>query len=104
MLALPAPFLAVVPSPLHLPEIIGSAALALVALGLLAWAYARAEAQVLLTVEYTAFIWAAALGWVLFGETLSGATLLGTALIVAGCILANYRRRGPPPHVETTAL
>nr|MBP6480399.1 DMT family transporter [Pseudomonadales bacterium] len=76
----------------------------LVALGLLAWAYARAEAQVLLTVEYTAFIWAAALGWVLFGETLSGATLLGTALIVAGCILANYRRRGPPPHVETTAL
>ena len=104
LLALPAPFLAVVPSPLHLPEIIGSAALALVALGLLAWAYARAEAQVLLTVEYTAFIWAAALGWVLFGETLSGATLLGTALIVAGCILANYRRRGPPPHVETTAL
>jgi len=104
LLAMLAPFMAVVPSPRYAPQIVASAALALVALGLLAWAYSRAEAQVLLTVEYTAFIWAAILGWMVFGERLSGATLLGTALIVAGCILANYRRRGPPAHVEATAL
>lgn len=104
LLAIAAPFLAVLPSPRHLPEIVSSAGLALVALGLLAWSYARAEAQVLLTVEYTAFIWAAILGWTLFGETLTGVTLLGTVLIVAGCIIANYRKRGPPAHVEATAL
>ena len=104
LLALAAPFLAVLPSPGHLPEIVSSAGLALVALGLLAWSYARAEAQVLLTVEYTAFIWAAVLGWMLFGETLTSVTLAGTVLIVAGCIIANYRKRGPPAHVETTAL
>jgi S-adenosylmethionine uptake transporter len=104
LLAIAAPFLAVLPSPGHLPEIVSSAGLALVALGLLAWSYARAEAQVLLTVEYTAFIWAAILGWMLFGETLTAVTLLGTLLIVAGCIIANYRKRGPPAHVEATAL
>ena len=104
LLALMAPWLAVPPSAAYLPQIAGSAALALVALGLLAWSYARAEAQVLVSVEYTAFIWAAILGWLLFGESLSAPTLAGAALIVAGCVLANYRRRGPPAHVETTAL
>ena len=58
----------------------------------------------LVTVEYTAFVWAALLGWFMFGEKLTAATLAGTALIVAGCIAANYRRRGPPEHVEAGAV
>jgi hypothetical protein len=35
---------------------------------------------VLLSAEYTAFIWAAILGRLLFGETMSVATLPGAAL------------------------
>jgi len=104
LLLLLAPFLAVVPALEFVPELVASAALAFVALGLLAWSYARAEAQALLTVEYTAFIWAAILGWMLFGERLSATTLLGTVLIVSGCIAANYRKRGPPAHVEAGAV
>lgn len=91
-----APWWAVVPAPAHLPALVGSAATSLLALGLLAWAYARAEAQVLLPVEYTAFMWAAILGWLMFDEHLGLATYAGTALIVAGCIIANYRRRVRP--------
>jgi S-adenosylmethionine uptake transporter len=103
-LVLLAPFLAVVPSPDHLPAILGSAAMAFIALFLLAWAYARAEAQVLVTVEYSAFIWAALLGWIFFDEQLTGATLAGAALIVTGCTIAARRKRGAPVHVETAAL
>jgi S-adenosylmethionine uptake transporter len=54
----PAPYLLFVPEPVHWPAVAACAGLAICSLLLLSWAYARAEAQVLLTVEYTAFIWA----------------------------------------------
>lgn len=90
----PAPLLLVTPSAHLLPAIVGAAALAIVSLLLLSWAYARAEAQVLLTVEYTAFIWASLMGWWMFGEKLTLATVAGTFLIVAGCLLAARGRPG----------
>jgi S-adenosylmethionine uptake transporter len=77
--------------------IVGAAVLGAASLMLLGWAYARAEAQVLVPMEYTAFIWAALVGWVAFGEALNWRTLGGVALIVAGCLLAS--RRGDP-HLE----
>jgi drug/metabolite transporter (DMT)-like permease len=55
---------------------------------LLSWAYARAQAQVLVTVEYTAFIWASIFGWLFFREAVTLTTIIGTALIVTGCIIA----------------
>jgi len=64
---------------------------------LLAWAYARAEAQVLVPLEYSAFGWAAAVGWLAFGEAVSTATLVGVVLIVAACLVA--ARRTPPEPV-----
>ena len=60
----------------------------------LAWAYGRAEAQVLAPVEYTGFIWSAILGYLVFGEHVSPFTLAGALLIVGGCIVAV--RRGMP--------
>jgi len=57
----------------------------------LAWAYARAEAQVLVPIEYSGFLWASALGWLFFQETVTWPTLAGTGLIVAGCLLATRR-------------
>lgn len=92
LLALAAPFLLEVPAPAHWPGIGLAAILAIASLLLLSWAYARAEAQVLLTVEYTAFIWASLMGWWIFGEKLTATTIAGTLLIVAGCLLAARRK------------
>jgi S-adenosylmethionine uptake transporter len=64
------------------------AVLAVASLMLIGWAYARAEAQVLVPLEYTAFIWAALVGWLLFGEAVTLRTLAGVGLIVAGCLMA----------------
>jgi S-adenosylmethionine uptake transporter len=88
VLALVAPWLAVVPSAEHLLNLAISAALTMGALLLLSWAYARAQAQVLVTVEYTAFIWASIFGWLFFREAVTLPTIIGTALIVMGCIVA----------------
>lgn len=100
VLGLAAPWLAVMPTIAHAPLIIGSAVLAFASLFVFGWAYARAEAQALIPVEYTAFIWAAILGWLMFGEAVTFTTLAGTVLIVAGCFLA-ARQRPELAHVET---
>lgn len=78
--------------------IAGAAALAIVSLMLLTWAYARAEAQVLLPVEYTGFAWAALYGWLWFGEAVTLTTLAGVALIVAACWIT--ARRGARQAVQ----
>ncbi len=98
---LPAPFLLTVPGPEHWLPIVLAAALAVASLLLLSWAYARAEAQVLLTVEYTAFVWAALMGWLFFREPLTLVTVAGTLLIVAGCLMAARKQPGhAAPEVE----
>ncbi|NIJ19755.1 S-adenosylmethionine uptake transporter [Sphingomonas naasensis] len=97
----PAPLLLRLPEAQHLPAIAAAAGLAIVSLLLLSWAYARAEAQILLTVEYTAFIWASLMGWWVFGEKLTLATVAGTVLIVAGCLLVARRQHsGAAPEAE----
>jgi len=103
-MALAAPFLAIIPSVEHVPMIALSAGLAFLSLLLLSWAYARAEAQVLLPVEYTAFVWAAILGWLVFGEAVNAATIIGTALIITGCIIAARQKPAVLAHIETSAL
>lgn len=61
----------------------------------IAWAYAREEAQALVPIEYSGFLWASLLGWLFFREEVTLPTLAGAALIVAGCWLVT--RRAPPP-------
>lgn len=87
-LALAAPFLAAIPAIDQLPGLTLSALLAICSLLVLSWAYARAEAQSLIAVEYTAFGWAALFGWLIFAESITWAVLAGTGLIVIGCIVA----------------
>ncbi|MBK6739320.1 MAG: DMT family transporter [Haliea sp.] len=99
-----APWLAVVPALHQLPSLAGAAVLGMTSLLLLSWAYARAEANILIPVEYTAFIWAVLFGWLVFAETVTVATLGGTALIVVGCFIAARQKAGPVQHIETTAL
>jgi len=67
----------------------GSAAIG--SLILVSIAYRRAEAQRLISTEYTAFVWAAMFGWWFFGETVTAQTLLGTGLIMIGCMVGAHR-------------
>ena len=83
-----APFLAVPPPTSEYPLLVMTATLGLLSLLLMSWAYARAETRILIPVEYSAFIWAAIIGWFWFGEVVTGTTLVGTVLIVFGCLRA----------------
>jgi S-adenosylmethionine uptake transporter len=78
----------VVPAADLIPQLAAAAVLGIVSILMLSWAYARAEAKVLIPVEYTAFGWAAIGGWLLFSEAVTWATLAGTLLIVGGCLVA----------------
>jgi S-adenosylmethionine uptake transporter len=101
LLGLGAPLFAEVPPAPAVPLILLAAAQAVVSLLLLAWAYARGEASRLSASEYTAFLWAALFGWLLFDEHVTAPTLVGAVLIVTGCLLAARQR--PPPLVEAEA-
>ena len=70
---------------------------------LLAWAYARAGAAYLSSTEYSGFIYAAILGWIVFREPVSLFTTAGAALIVAGCIMAARTSQIEHPTLETAA-
>lgn len=93
-----APFLFVMPEGRVWLDLTAGALLAVAAALFLAWAYRRAEAQALVPIEYTGFLWAALFGWLFFAENLSSPTVAGAVLIVIGCWIAT---RKPP---EQSAL
>ena len=95
-LSLAAPWL-LMPMPVsRAPMLAGAALLAILSLLLLSWAYARAEAQILIPVEYTAFVWAALFGWLFFAEPVTLPVLAGTALIVTGSLIAARAKPATP--------
>ena len=69
---------------------------------LFAWAYARGEASYLAVTEYSAFIWASALGWLVFSEPVLPFTIAGAVLIVSGCLIA-ARRKAVLPEIDVAA-
>ncbi len=94
------PFVGAAPAPGHLPLILLGAVLAQVSLMLFAHGYARAEAQRLAPMEYSALIWAALFGWLFYREQVGPATIAGAALIVAGCWLAARPQPAPASPAE----
>jgi S-adenosylmethionine uptake transporter len=70
---------------------------------LFAWAYARGEASYLSATEYSGFLWASALGWLVFREPVSLYTLGGAVLIVCGCFVAARRKITEPPEIDLAA-
>jgi len=103
LLLIGAPWLATWPRLAQLPWIVLAAVLGSIAAFALAWAYARAEAQLLSMVEYTAFIWAAILGYVVFSERVSMFTVAGAVLIILGCLVAVRGSAGRTSPAEVTA-
>jgi drug/metabolite transporter (DMT)-like permease len=53
----------------------------------LTYAFTRLEASRVAPLEYSSFIWAAGLGYLLFGEVPTLTTALSAALIIGGCLL-----------------
>lgn len=94
-----APLLFAMPAYAVLGDIGIAAALTVAGSLAVAWSYARAEAQVLVPMEYTGFLWAALFGWIMFREEVTLPTLVGAALIVTGCWIAARRQR-----TEQTAI
>jgi|UniRef100_UPI0035CAB366 drug/metabolite transporter (DMT)-like permease len=97
------PWFASLPAAAQLPSIGAAAVLGSISAMALAWAYGHAEAQVLAPVEYTAFVWAALLGWWVFREIVSLYTVAGAALIILGCVLAVRGHAAPAPQTEAAA-
>lgn len=87
----------------HEPAMLLATALSIVGMLLLAWAYARAGAGYLAASEYSGFVYAMVLGWLVFGETVSLYTAAGAVLIVAGCVLAARTVAKSEPAVEMVA-
>ncbi|MEM9738486.1 MAG: DMT family transporter [Pseudomonadota bacterium] len=56
-------------------------------------AYGRAPAQRLAPLEYTALIWSALFGWIIFGEVPGWQLYLGAAIIIAACMLVAFESR-----------
>ena len=98
------PFLGGVDGPgEHWIAIIAAAAMSFTGVLLFAVAYARGEAGYLAVTEYSGFLWAALLGWLVFAEPVSPYTLAGATLIVAGCIVAAREKPRPEPEIEALA-
>jgi S-adenosylmethionine uptake transporter len=92
-----------IPGAREWPLLVLAAVLAYCSLALLSWAYARAEAQALVPVEYTAFIWAAIFGAVFYHEAVTVTTVIGTVLIVTGCIIASRGGKADLAKLEAAA-
>lgn len=93
VLAVFAPWFFVIPGGDSMGWIAGAAVLAVTGAMVLSWAYGRAEAQALVPLEYSGFLWAALFGWLLFREALTLPTVAGAALIVTACWIAAPRKR-----------
>jgi S-adenosylmethionine uptake transporter len=70
-----------------LDVILLAGALATLGLLCLTWAFTHLEASRVAPLEYTSFVWAALLGYALFGEVPTPYTAATAALIVGGCLL-----------------
>ncbi len=79
-----------------MPAIIAGGVLTVAGSMAIAWAYARAEAQALVPIEYSGFLWASILGWAFFRESVTLPTIAGTVLIVTGCWIATRKTADQP--------
>ena len=95
ILGLAVPFIFTSPDTGVIVEIAAASALTVAGAMAIAWAYARAETQALVPLEYSGFLWAALFGWMLFGEQVTASTFAGTVIIVIACLIAARRPNRP---------
>lgn len=88
----------------HWPALFLASLMSTTGLLLFAFAYARGPASYLSVTEYSGFLWAAVLGWLVFGEQVSPWTLTGAGLIVCGCLIAARKGGAAATEPEIEAL
>ena len=103
ILLLAAPWLLTLPPAGEWWKIVAGAGLATGSLLLLAWAYGHGETGYLATTEYTSFVYAAVLGWLVFGEAVATTTFVGAGIIVAACLYTARRRDVGEQSMEAAA-
>ena len=103
LLSTPAVIFADAPKLDSLPFFLGMGALGAVSLWMLSEAYARAEAQVLAPLEFTALPWAALLGYVFFAEIPRIELWFGAAIIIAACLWSGWANARSTPHAVPEA-
>ncbi|MDJ0979292.1 MAG: DMT family transporter [Erythrobacter sp.] len=91
VLLLFAPFFWDTPDTAALQSVAAAGVLTVAGAMAIAWAYARAETQALVPIEYSGFLWASLFGWLFFREEVTIPTLIGAALIVTGCWIATRK-------------
>ena len=89
----PAVALGEAPSAASLPRFVFVGALGAVSMWTLTEAYARAQAQTLAPLEFTALLWAAAFGYAFFDEVPSPALWAGAAIIIGACLWSGWVSR-----------
>lgn len=92
VLGLVAPFFFTMPDLEVLLLIAVSSALSTAGTMLLSWSYGQEEAQVLVPIEYSGFLWGVLFGWLYFAEQVTASTVAGAVMIVVGCLVATRRR------------
>ena len=75
----------------HLAWFVGMGVLGVIGHVLMATAFAKAQAARLAPLEYTALVWAAAIGYAVFDEIPTLTSLTGGALIVGAALIASRR-------------
>ncbi len=80
-----------VPAAANLPLFLLMGALGAVSMWMLVEAYARAEAQTLAPLEFTALPWAAVFGAAFFGEVPGAALWVGAAIIIGACLWSGWK-------------
>lgn len=67
----------------------------------LTWAYARAPAQTIAPIDYTALIWASLIGVFVFHEPPRVAVFVGAALIIVACLIVTWDEKRARLQAET---
>jgi len=103
-LAVAAPWLASALPPANWADIAIATALNLIGMIILTWAFARAEAQYLIPMEYTGFVWAILVGWIFFSESVGWTTVVGAGFIIAGCLVVALTKPRISEPIEAAAV
>lgn len=101
--AIPALYWWVTPTPLELVLLTAVGILGIYGQGLVTHGYALAEAGVLVTLDYSRVVYAAILGYLLFGEIPGPWNFVGMALIVAASLYLVLSERKPGPGAPTAS-
>jgi S-adenosylmethionine uptake transporter len=103
-LAVAAPWLAIMLPVENITDVAIATAMNLTGMIILTWAFARAEAQYLIPMEYTGFVWAILVGWVFFDESVGWTTVVGAVMIIAGCLVVALTKPKLAEPIEAAAV